>query len=121
MPRLHNGTGNQLRRTLNQLNRPDTGFRVERILLLGTIPGRSCGAVAQLHERGSPRFARENLETLGRRLTVLKPGRNIKTVRLNAEITAHGIPGARLYRNLIGSKLGVFGDLVFIGFGFTRF
>ena len=86
---------------------------------MGTISGRSCGAVAQLHERGSPGFARENLETLGRHLAVLKPGRNIKTVRLNAEITAHGIPGARLYRYLIGSKLGVFGDLVFIGFGFT--
>ena len=85
------------------------------------VSGGCCGAVAQLHERGSPGFARENLETLGRRLTVLKPGRNIKTVRFNAEITAHGIPGARLYRNLIGSKLGVFGDLVFIGFGFTRF
>ena len=119
MPRLHNSTGDQLRRTLNQLNRPDTGFRVERILLLRAVSGGCCGAVTQLHERGSPGFARENLETLGRRLAVLKPG--IKTVRLNAEITAHGIPGARLYRNLIGSKLGVFGDLVFIGFGFTRF
>ena len=88
---------------------------------MGTISGRSCCAVAQLHERGSPGFARENFETLGRRLATLKPGRHIKTVMLNAEITAHGIPGARLYRYLIGSKLGVFGDLVFIGFGFTRF